>query len=242
MQPDILEEETFKGGKLAYKDDNKCIDCGLCEELCNFGAINSQYQVNDIKCEGCGLCVAKFPTDALTLVPEETGKLYLSGSKVGRMAHAKLKIGAENSGKLVTKVKEKAEEIAQKESKDLLLIDGSPGIGCPVIASLNGVDATLIVTEPTKSGLADLKRVLKVVQHFDIPAMIAINKYDLNLDLTAEIEEFAKKEEISVIGKLPFSKTIVKAMQEGELVVEYASDSEVSLAIREIYNKFRVEN
>ncbi|TDX51400.1 ATP-binding protein [Orenia marismortui] len=244
MNPEVIEADIFKGAKVAVKDDDKCINCGLCQELCNFKAITSKFEVDELRCEGCGLCVAKCPMQAFELKLEETGDLYRSKTKFAPMIHAKLKVGAENSGKLVSKVKENAEEIAKVENKELLLIDGSPGIGCPVISSINGVDYVLIVTEPTKSGLADLKRVLKVVKHFKIAAMVAINKYDLNLDLTAEIEEYCRGKDISVIGTIPFSSEIVDAMRQGELVVEYAAKSSVSVAISEIMDnlEFIIDN
>ncbi|WP_018248709.1 ATP-binding protein [Orenia marismortui] len=244
MKPEVIKADIFKGAKVAVKDNDKCVDCGLCKELCNFKAITSKFEVDEMRCEGCGLCVAKCPTQAFELKLEETGDLYRSKTKFAPMTHAKLKVGAENSGKLVSKVKENAEEIAKVENKELLLIDGSPGVGCPVIASINGVDYVLIVTEPTKSGLADLKRVLKVVKHFKIAAMVAINKYDLNLALTAEIEEYCRRKDISVIGKIPFSPKIVDAMRQGKLIVEYAAKSPVSAAIGNIMDnlEFIIDN
>ncbi|OCL25161.1 (4Fe-4S)-binding protein [Orenia metallireducens] len=237
MKPKVIEAEVFKGAKVAVKDQLKCIECGLCKELCNFKAITSDFKVDEIRCEGCGLCVAKCPSDALKLELEETGDLYYSQTKFAPMVHAKLKIGAENSGKLVSQVKEKAESLAQQEEKELLLIDGSPGIGCPVIASINGVDSVLVVTEPTKSGLADLKRVLKTVKYFNLPAVVAINKYDLNQEISLEIESFCRQNQVKIVGKLPFSKVIVEAMQQGELVVESAPESKVTTAIKELWEK-----
>ncbi|MCK8827661.1 4Fe-4S binding protein [Natroniella acetigena] len=235
LEGEILAQDIYQGAKLAVKDEDLCIDCGICRELCNFRAINSDNQINPIKCEGCGLCVAKCPVNALKLELQDTGKLFHSIIQIGSMIHAKLKIGAENSGKLVSRVKEEAQKVAKKRNKELVLVDGSPGIGCPVIASLNGADAVLLVTEPTKSGLADLKRVLEVVDHFNILPLLVINKYDLNQDLALEMEAFCKENEISLVGKIPFADTIVKAMEQGELVVDYAPDSEVARAIREIW-------
>lgn len=237
MNPEVEEEQDYQGAKLAIKDDSKCIDCGKCYELCEFNAVTPDYEIDDIKCEGCGLCVAQCPTDALTLEEQVTGELYYSNSAVGSMVHAKLKIGAENSGKLVSEVKENAEELAAKEEQDLVLIDGSPGIGCPVIASLNGVDGALIVTEPTQSGLADLKRVLEVVEHFSIPAMVVINKDDLNQNLSQEIEEFCQSKDVELVGKIPFSTPIVEAMRQGELLVDYAPESEAAGALRDIWSE-----
>jgi MinD superfamily P-loop ATPase len=239
MQPNILEEETFKGGKLAIKDVDKCIECGLCKKLCEFEAITSDLNVDAIKCEGCGLCVAKCPTSALKLKSEVTGQIYKSQSNFGPMIHAKLKIGAENSGKLVSEVKNRAEDISKLEEKNLILIDGSPGIGCPVIASLNGVDAVLIVTEPTKSGLSDLKRVLEVVKHFNIPGMVVINKYNLNQRLTTKVEEFCVENEVLLVGKIPFESLIVEAMRQAELIIDYDPNSKSTLALKNIWEEVK---
>ncbi|WP_245547391.1 P-loop NTPase [Halobacteroides halobius] len=155
------------------------------------------------------------------------------------MVHAKLKIGAENSGKLVSQVKEEAEKLAREKDKKLVLVDGSPGIGCPVIASLNGVDATLVVTEPTKSGLVDLKRVLQIIEHFSIPVLVVINKYDLNQELTSEIIEFCQEQDISIVGKIPFDGTIVEAMEQGKLVIDYAENSNSAKAIKEVWEAIK---
>ena len=240
MNPTSEEKHDYKGAKLAIKDDSKCIDCGRCYELCEFNAVTSDYEINDIKCEGCNLCVDQCPTDALTLQQQVTGDLYYAQAAAGPMVHAKLNIGAENSGKLVSEVKDNAEALAQEEDKDLVLIDGSPGIGCPVIASLNGVDAALIVTEPTQSGLADLKRVLEVVNHFSISAFVVINKNDLNIKLSRKIREFCQTKDVELVGKIPFSTSIVDAMRQGELVVEYGAGSKAAEALRNIWHKVKI--
>jgi len=237
MKPKVIDSEIFKGAKVAVKDDTSCSECGLCQKLCNFKAITLNLKVDQIRCEGCGLCVAKCPSKALKLELEETGDIYHSQTRFAPMVHAKLKVGAENSGKLVSQVKQKAESLAQQESRELLLIDGSPGIGCPVIASINSVDGVLIVTEPTKSGLADLKRVLEVVKYFNLSAIVAINKYDLNQEITLAIENFCQQNQVEIVGKLPFTKVVVEAMRLGELVVEYASESKVTIALKELWER-----
>ena len=239
IKPEVKKDEIFKGGKLVIKDESKCIDCGICEEVCKFGAITKDFEVEALKCEGCGVCVAMCPEDALYLEEAVTGNLYYSESRFGPVVHARLKAGAENSGKLVSEVRERADKIAKEEERDLVLIDGSPGIGCPVIASLNGVDASLIVTEPTQSGISDLKRVVGVVKHFNIKAMLVINKYDLNLNKSKEIEDFCQKEDIKIMGKVPFSSIMVDALRETELVVEYKPDSELSQAINKIWENVK---
>jgi MinD superfamily P-loop ATPase len=241
LNPEIIEDKVFKGGKLAVKDNDKCINCGICEEVCNFGAITPEFEVNPIKCEGCGVCVAMCPTHAFELVEEETGHIFKSKTEFGPMIHAKLKVGGENSGKLVSEVRNKADKLAEEEKKDIVLIDGSPGIGCPVIASLNGVDASLIVTEPTKSGLSDLKRVLEVTDHFGIKSMLVINKYDLNIEISDEIEDYCSTKNIPIIGKISFDSLLVETLREGKLIVKYKGNSRPAKAIKEIWKNLSQE-
>ncbi|MFW5749594.1 MAG: ATP-binding protein, partial [Halanaerobium sp.] len=191
LNPVNINEEIHKGAKLAVKTQERCIDCGKCYDNCRFNAVTADdYQIKNLKCEGCGVCVEVCPTDALKLEPIETGSLYQAESKFGDMIHARLIPGADTSGKLVSEVKKKASEIAKKKNKDWVLIDGSPGIGCPVIASLTGSDLAILVTEPTMSGFSDLKRVIEVVKHFKIPAGLVINKYDLNEKISDQIESY----------------------------------------------------
>ncbi|MGM0472098.1 MAG: ATP-binding protein [Bacillota bacterium] len=239
MQPKIKESKEYRGSHLAVKDESKCIDCGLCAELCNFDAIDEEFRVNEFKCEGCGLCTAKCPTEALTLKPEVTGEIFNSQTRFGPMVHAKLGVGAENSGKLVSQVSQRAEDIAREKELELLLVDGSPGIGCPVVASLSGTDYAVVVTEPTKSGLADLKRVLEAVAHFGITPLVVINKSDLNEGITAEIEGFCQQEEISLVGKVPFDKAVMKAMQQGKLVVESRKESSAAVALNQLWKNIK---
>lgn len=168
LKPEIREERIFKSGKLAVRNEIDCSQCGVCRDLCRFEAISEDFRINSLKCEGCGLCVARCPDEILELVEQQPGKIFISVSEFGPMVHARLKAGADNSGKLVSAVREIAENEFEKEEQSLIFIDGSPGIGCPVIASLNGVDAALVVTEPTMSGFSDLKRILDVVEYFNI--------------------------------------------------------------------------
>jgi len=212
LNPVNISEEIHKGAKLAVKNQELCIDCGKCYSNCRFNAITADdYQIKNLKCEGCGVCVEVCPTDALKLEPIETGSLYQAESKFGDMVHARLIPGADTSGKLVSEVKKKASEIAKKKNKDWILIDGSPGIGCPVIASLTGSDMAILVTEPTLSGFADLKRVIEVVNHFKIPAGLVINKYDLNEKISDQIENFCQGEDIELLTKIPYSRVIVES-------------------------------
>ena len=225
LNPVNISEEIHKGAKLAVKNQELCIDCGKCYSNCRFNAITADdYQIKNLKCEGCGVCVEVCPTDALKLEPIETGSLYQAESKFGDMVHARLIPGADTSGKLVSEVKKKASEIAKKKNKDWILIDGSPGIGCPVIASLTGSDMAILVTEPTLSGFADLKRVIEVVKHFKIPAGLVINKYDLNEKISNQIESFCHGEDIELLTKIPYSRVIVESLKKGELFVDNNTD------------------
>lgn len=238
LDPKNKEERSFIGGKLAVKNESLCTDCGRCYQVCRFAAITpGNFRINPLKCEGCNVCVVNCPNNAISLVEKETGQIFISESKLGPIVHARLKAGGDNSGKLVSEVRKEADSLAEKEDKELILIDGSPGIGCPVIASLNGVDAALIVTEPTKSGLSDLKRVIEVTEHFKIKTMVVINKFDLNQELADEIDVFCKDKGIDVSGRIPFDRVVNEALHKGELLVNYKESSEPALAIKLIWQR-----
>ena len=224
MQPDFNYEEDFYSGKSAYIDRDKCTGCSLCYEKCRFDAIKiseGKASVNKIDCEGCGYCAHLCPSDAVEMEENNVGKCYISGIKTGgRMVHAKLKAGAENSGKLVAKVKNEASRIAEETGKKLVIVDGSPGIGCPVVSSLSGADFVVFVTEPTVSGLHDLKRVYQLVKKFGIKSGCIINKYDLNTEATEKTRSFLDSENIIHIAELPYDESFTKAMTEGKTVAE----------------------
>lgn len=229
---ECLQEAAYYGAKQASIDANRCNNCGLCREVCRFNAISEELKVTAIKCEGCGACTIVCPRQAISLAEVKTGQTFVQKTPRGTLAHALLDIGAEGSGKLVTAVRNNITEYRQQE--EWILIDGSPGIGCVVIASLTGVDAAVVVTEPTKTGLSDLKRVLAVARHFQIPGFICINKYNLNLELTKEIERFCQQHHYAVIGKIPFDADIVKALQAGKTPIE-AGNKEVTAEICRIW-------
>ncbi|RCW57437.1 ATP-binding protein [Halanaerobium sp. ST460_2HS_T2] len=236
LNPRNKSEAVFKGMKLAVKNDDLCIDCGLCYENCRFNAITADnYQIKNLKCEGCAVCSYVCPTDAIRMEEIETGTLYEAESNYGEMVHAKLIPGADTSGKLVSEVKNRASEIAKTQNKDWILIDGSPGIGCPVIASLTGSDMAVLVTEPTLSGFADLKRVMEVVNHFKIPAGIVINKYDLNEKISAKVEAYAEEKKIELLTKIPYSRVIVDSLKKGELFVN--NDAELRTKMQTVKEK-----
>jgi len=219
LRPEIKEKREFLGMKRAVIDPSKCTLCGSCEEHCRFGAVCS-FAVDPLLCEGCGVCKLVCPADAVSMVDRLSGYAYFSETRFGPLVHADLFPGEEASGKLVAMVREMARKLAESRNLELVLIDGSPGIGCPVIASLAGVDLALVVTEPTISGEHDLDRVLGVTEHFRIPSQVCINKYDLNLDAARRIEALCSERSVKVVGKLPFDPGVVEAMVRGEPVVE----------------------
>ncbi len=199
----------------------KCTRCGKCEEVCRFEAIR-EFHVDPISCEGCGVCFHVCPQEAITMKEVQSGEWFISQTRYGPMVHAKLGVAQENSGKLVTLVRKEAQRIAREGNYPLILIDGPPGISCPVIASLGGVNAVLIVTEPSVSGIHDLERVLGVSRHFQVPAWVCVNKWDINPDNTEKIEDFCRREGCPVIGKIPFDPIVTKAMVMESAVVEYS--------------------
>ena len=236
MKPKTLETQEFKGSKLATIDETKCIQCGKCEESCRFEAIK-ELVVDPVLCEGCGVCAYVCPVEAIELKERISGYAYISKTKYGSMSHARLNPGAENSGKLVTLVRRNARQIAEKEGCELILNDGPPGIGCPVIASVGGVDVGLIVVEPTLSGIHDMKRALVLLNHFQIPPLVCINKYDLNIKNTSRIDKFCRANGVAVAGRIPFDPLVTRAMVAGKPVVEYSPKSRVSEAIAEVQNQ-----
>ncbi len=225
MQPDFNRAEDFYSGLIAEIRQDDCIQCGKCADVCRFDAIpviDGKYIVDPLSCEGCGYCPRVCPTDAIDMLELNVGKWYVSKIKTGTiMVHARLGIGADNSGKLVAHVKNEAKRIAQEENKDFVLVDGSPGTGCPVVSSLSGANFVVLVTEPTVSGLHDLKRVYELVHKFSIAAGCIINKADLNTQVSAEIESFLKEENIVHIASLPYDENFTAAMTEGKTIVEY---------------------
>ncbi|MDC7127137.1 MAG: ATP-binding protein [Spirochaetales bacterium] len=225
LKPDYKESKSFFSGFIAEIDSTKCLNCGICFEKCRFKAISKQegvFKINGIDCEGCGYCKRICSADAITIKDAEVGSVYKSNIKTGAvMVHARLKPGADNSGKLVAQVKKDARDVANKFGKDLILIDGSPGIGCPVVSSLTGANYVILVTEPTPSGYHDLKRVYEVVKKFKIKAGLIINKSDLNQKIASELEKYANSESINLIGKLSYDEDFSKAITNGITAAEY---------------------
>lgn len=213
LQGDIIEKKDFYGKEVAVINKDKCVQCGLCEELCRFNAI-SNFEVNPYYCEGCGLCMYKCPKKAIKMEEEKTGNVIYAKTKSGeKVVYAELFPGTDGSGKLVTEVRKKAKEISD-DNDEYLIIDGTPGIGCPVLASATGVDVILVVTEPTLSGFADMKRVLLAVENFKVISTVCINKWDLNEEVSSQIEEYCRENNIPVVGKINFDETIIKALKD----------------------------
>ncbi len=237
MDPRIKERHDFESGHTAEINQDTCSQCGLCQELCRWNAISEDFIVDPIVCEGCGVCYYFCPEKAIGFPLKTCGEWYLSETRFGPMAHARLGIAEENSGKLVSLIRKEGKKLAEKKSLDLLLTDGPPGIGCPVIASLGGATATLIVAEPTVSGRHDMERVVELAAFFKVPAMVCINKYDLNPDMGQAIEAFAREKKVTVIGRIPFDPVFTKAMVQGKTIFEFDDRSDGSEAVKAIWEK-----
>jgi MinD superfamily P-loop ATPase len=230
--PRVVRRSDFQAGHTARINQDKCSRCDLCREMCRWHAISADYQVNPIDCEGCGICVHFCPEKAIDFPENTCGEWFVSDTRLGPMVHARLGIAEENSGKLVSLVRQEARKLAESKKLDLILTDGPPGVGCPVIASIGGASAVLIVTEPTVSGKHDMERVAQLAAHFKVPAMICVNKFDLNLELTGEIENYAEKKDIICLGRIPFDPIFTKAMIQVQTVFEYNGQSTAGEAIR----------
>ena len=242
MKPTNTVREDFFSGVIAEIDNEKCIKCGKCAEVCRWNAIpviDGNYEVQPLDCEGCGYCALVCPTDAIAMNEQNVGDWLISDIKTStKMVHARLGIGAENSGKLVAKVKNEAKKLAEEEDKDYVLVDGSPGIGCPVVSSLSGANLVVLVTEPSVSGVHDVKRVYELIKKFGIRAVCIINKADINLEKVAELKEFFEKENIELIAQIPYNENSTKAMTMGKTIVEFDPDGLGSI-LNESWNKIK---
>jgi len=236
LDPGSTSKLDFYGMEVASINEDKCSACGLCVERCRFAAISKELVIDAHICEGCGVCLLICPDNAITMKERKAGEIFRSVTRSGPLVHARLGIGEETGGKLVSVVRKIASEMAAENDIDLILIDGPPGTGCSVIASISGVDLVFIVTEPSVSGIHDLERVLEVTAHFGIKAVVCINKCNINEEKTADIEEFCKIKGIDVVGKLPLSAIPIKAMLESQTVIEY-EDGIFSGAVRDMWSK-----
>ncbi len=240
LKPENTETHEFSSGQEATIDPERCTACGICRDLCRFDAIDEDFRVDPFACEGCGLCASQCPEGAAVMRPTLSGHWFRSQSEYGPFIHAKLGIAAENSGKLVAVVREEARNDAEAQNRDLILIDGPPGVGCPVIASITGCDLAFVVTEPTKSGLHDLERVVGLAKHFKIPAFATVNKADLDEEMAGKIETACHKNGVKTLGRIPFDPAAVKSVVAGARLVEYSSGA-AAMAIRDIWRKLSYE-
>ncbi len=229
LSPTIVRRETFVAGHEAVIRGDDCFGCGSCVDVCRYGAIlpagnggrDTQYTIDPLACEGCGVCVRACPLEAIDFPERACGEWYVSDTRHGPLVHARLGIAAENSGKLVTLVRRAARGIAEERGLDLIIVDGPPGIGCPVIASVTGASLVLVVTEPTLSGAHDLNRVAELTRHFKIPTVLCINKWDLNPVLARQMEHESMQCGIRVVGRISYDPSVTKAQIAGQSLVEF---------------------
>ena len=237
LNPTVKRREPFSGGRSPIVDAEKCTTCGICTEVCRFDAIEDG-EVDLIACDHCGLCVHACPENAITMEEDVNGEWFVSETDYGPMVHARLGMGEENSGKLVTVVRKQSSEIAKERNLDLVIIDGPPGIGCPVIASVAGVDLVLVVVEPTLSGIHDMERILGLASHFKIRALACINKYDINLINTKEIRRYCEQNDVEVVGMVPFDSKVIDALVHRKSIIEH-SCGDVTKEVIKIWENVR---
>lgn len=255
LLPRLLEEQDFKGGKVAVIDPDTCSGCGVCATICRFDAIlphpqkevppspfgrgdgGEGYFVDPIACDGCAACVYQCPSGSIVMREQVVGKFYASESRYGPLYHAELYAGQENSGKLVTLVKQRARLDALDHARQLVIVDGPPGIGCPVISAVSGADLALVVAEPTVSGVHDMQRALETLRHFGVRALVCINKADVYPAGADEIEAFCRGSGIETVGRIPFDLTVASAMVAGEAVTAFQPEAPASLAIRQVWER-----
>lgn len=242
LHPEIKETHIYQGAWVTTINEEQCDNCGICFTHCRFDAIhviNSQHKINPLQCEGCRLCERVCPSNAITSERSKNNSWFLSDTRFGKMVHASMGPGEENSGKLVTEIRRKAREIANETGADFILNDGPPGIGCTAISSITGTNSILLVIEPTKSGLHDIKRLVKLVHKFKIPMCAVINKSDINYTVTNEIETYLNNNAIRLLAKIPFDEIMVDAMVNGQSIIEYRPNSEISTMLKMVWDELK---
>lgn len=241
LKPTVLETYSFPGFWVATINASACTNCGICLDYCRFDAIHTNgsgvYEIDPFKCEGCRLCERICPVQAISSEKSTNNAWYVSKTRLGMMVHAEMGPGEENSGKLVTRCRQRAKEIAEENNASYIISDGPPGIGCPAIASITGTDAVIMVVEPTKSSLHDAERLIELIDSFSIPVFAIINKSDIQPEMTERLEEFFQERSVPLLGILPFDKSVIKAMIEGLTIVEYSADSEITTILRTVWTR-----
>jgi MinD superfamily P-loop ATPase len=243
LQPEKLEEHDFSGGTVAMIDEASCQGCGLCQQVCRFEAVlppapetELHYRVDSIACDGCAACVYQCPEGAIHMENQLAGRWFRSQSRFGPFLHAALYPAQENSGKLVTMVKQQARLLGQDTHASLVIVDGPPGIGCPVISAASGADLALIVVEPTLAGIHDMDRIVRLAQHFRLPAVVCINKADIYPEGANRIMQYCSEHALEIAGQIPFDETVMHAMVHGDPVTAYLPETPASLAIQLVWD------
>jgi MinD superfamily P-loop ATPase len=240
LNPQVLERHDFFAGHQALIDPDQCVQCGECLEWCRFGAISDTFVINPLLCEGCGVCFHLCPVQAVQFPDNLCGEWYISRTRFGALVHARLGIAEENSGKLVTLVRREARRLAEEKNLPWLLTDGPPGIGCPVISSLGGASAVLLVAEPTVSGQHDLERVAALADHFKLPVFVMVNKADLHWEAAEKIEQFCVDRGYPFLGHLPFDPDFTRAQVEGKTIMEY-DNMQLHGLLTEVWEQLQAE-
>ena len=239
LSPDVYRSEDFSSGAKAAVDNNKCTGCGICRDLCRFSAIEFKRDrpvIDEFACEGCSLCAVACPPGAIAIENNRKNNIYFANCRFGPLIYGKLGIAEENSGRLVTKIRQYAKDIAKKIEAEYIITDGPPGIGCPVISSVTGVDLVVAVTEPTVSGWHDLERLINLVGQFHTSVKVIINKYDLNKEMASAIENKLKVKGIELLGKIPYDESIVYALLEGKTINEFEPMGLVANEMKKMWN------
>lgn len=241
LSPTLERHELFLSGYDYHRIESRCVRCGTCKRVCRYEAINSNFDIDSLSCEGCAACYFACPKNAIETIEKVAGRCIYSDTNYGKFVHAELNPGEDNSGKLVARVKSEARRIAKENNADYLIIDGPPGIGCPVNAALTGSQVAVIVTEPTLSGIHDLNRIIKICQRFRMKIFVVINKANVDEDNNREIKKSCAELNISLAGEIPYSEAVIKTIVSGKTIIEALPNHEVSQAIQAIWHNIRQE-
>jgi MinD superfamily P-loop ATPase len=240
LGPEVVSRAPFTGGKRAAIDSELCTLCGVCRDACRFNAVSEDFVIDPLSCEGCGACHVLCPSGAVTFSSQEAGFCYTCRTRQGdTFVFAELVPGEENSGKLVAMVRNQARSKAEESGKEWILIDGPPGIGCPVISSLTGTHLAVVVTEPTSSGIHDLKRILDLTRHFRVKSALVVNKSDIHAGYLDGLKSYCAAKDLAFLGEIPYEPAVTDAQRAGKTILEFAPECAASAAIREIHTKLK---